>query len=114
MARERQAKERALERETLDALNREPGVLAVKYDPTAGYAPGIGRLRQSKFVLSGVSDILLWKAPGKFMAIELKIPEERESTSLAQKGFMFRMHKLGHRAEVATTVDEAITLVRKL
>ena len=57
---------------------------------------------------------MIWKAPGKFMAIELKIPEERESTSLAQKGFMFRMKKLGHRAEVATSVDEAITLVRKL
>lgn len=118
MAGERKAKERTIEREILDALNREPDVFAIKYNPKAGYIPGVGVMRRDKFVVKGGSDIFVFKKPGKFMAIEVKTPEARKlrdsNMSLEQKGFFSKLDRLGFRSHIASSREEALALVRSL
>lgn len=118
MARSYQAEERAIERDILDALNREPDVLAIKYDPKAAFVPGIGVVKRGKFVIKGASDIFVFKKPGRFMAIEVKTPEAKAAphsgTSLEQRAFLSKLDRLGFRSHIASSREEALALVRSL
>jgi len=61
---------------------------------------------------TGHSDIQgIHKASGKFIAIEVKVPERRKNVTIAQQLFLDKIKGYGGISGLATSEDEALQIV---
>jgi hypothetical protein len=97
-------KEKEIELEILDWVNRHKNGFAFKVNPTAQYDPKLKMYRKpGKFVLKGTADIIgIWA--GKPLAIEVKRPGGRKSKE--QKAFVDKYRGMGGIAFFAFNLDE--------
>lgn len=79
---------------------------------TPEYGPVIMNPRKIKLCPEGTSD-LLWIGPdGKVAWIEVK--DEKGKAREAQERFLALMKRLGHRAGIARSVEDALKIVKKI
>ena len=65
-----------------------------------------------RFGPAGMSDIIgMYK--GRFLAIEVKLPERRDNVTEIQCGFIANVRAQGGLAGVATNVDEALEILKE-
>jgi penicillin-binding protein-related factor A (putative recombinase) len=100
------ASEADIEKAILQYLEFIPGMYAWK-NPSAGFFDakrGKFRKHVSKYAINGTSDILgIWD--GRFIAIEVKRPENKERP-LDQKLFIDQINRRGGIAFFATSVED--------
>lgn len=70
-----------------------------------------GKDRMIRFGMVGVSDIIGISKTGKFIAIEVKLPERRNTVTTYQRIFLADIHGHGGIAGVACSEDEALKIV---
>lgn len=99
-------REFTIESNILEWLNLQAGVFAFKIETSGYYSKKLDmyRKRKSKFHIKGTSDILGLKN-GKFFAIECKT--KLGSISPHQKAFLEQVRKMGGKAAVCRSIDEA-------
>lgn len=80
----------------------------------AGMIPIQGRCktRMVKLGEKGMSDIIGLRKDGKFIAIEVKTPLRRGKVTFFQKQFLDRVKEMGGLAGVATSVEEAMEIIK--
>jgi VRR-NUC domain len=82
-------------------------------NPTGGYfdvEKKVMRKHQSKFAISGPSDILaIWRGGGHFVAIEVKTKTGK--VTYAQKDFLSRINENGGFAFVARRLEDVIDIL---
>lgn len=98
--------EKDIEKSILRFLEFVPGCFAWKNNTTGVYDPvkKVFRKTKNKYAINGVSDILgVFK--GKFLAIEVKRPQNKERP-LDQKLFIDHINRNGGLAFFATSVED--------
>jgi penicillin-binding protein-related factor A (putative recombinase) len=98
--------ETAIEQSILQFLECLPGCYAWK-NPTSGYFDvkrKTFRKQTSKYAINGVSDIL-GVYQGRFLAIEVKDPQNKERPEL-QKNFINQVNSFGGIGFFATSIED--------
>lgn len=104
--------EKQIENQILFYLNTIPGFLAFKINNVGVFdqARKVYRKPHSKWIRKGVSDIL-GCYEGKMIAIEVKVPERRNNTTIHQKIFLDDVKKSGGLAGVATCLEDVDKII---
>lgn len=72
-----------------------------------------GKSRMIKIGKAGISDIIGISKTGKFIAIEVKLPERRRTVTTYQVMFLADIKQHGGISGVACSEDEALKIVEK-
>jgi hypothetical protein len=72
-----------------------------------------GKDRMIKIGHPGISDIIGVSKTGKFIAIEVKLPERRRTVTTYQQMFLAEIHNHGGIAGVACSEEEALKIIEK-
>jgi hypothetical protein len=80
------------------------GVLPMEYK---------GKTRMVRMSRAGTSDILGVAKGGRFLAIEVKLPKRKKNVTEAQQLFLEDIQRRGGVAGVATTIEEALTIIKQ-
>lgn len=72
-----------------------------------------GKKRMIKVGKTGISDIIGVSKTGKFIAIEVKLPERRRTVTTYQQMFLADVHKHGGISGVACSAEEALKIIEK-
>lgn len=99
--------EKQIEQAILRALNKA-GHFTIKLKDQSEFREGAYR-KGSAFQIRGVSDLVVFGSSGRCIWLEIK--NARGKLSEHQKRFRDKIRSLGHRYEVARSVDEALRIV---
>lgn len=98
--------EKQIEVESLDWLNRQNGVLAIKIDNSAPFDEKIGaRIKKNRFQPSGIPDAIIMLKGGRIFFIEFK--NEKGKQRPEQKAFQRKMLDYSIGYYVVRNVAEA-------